>query len=224
MPRKIEKIDRIPEASPEPSWERFFSEDLLEELEARLCPESNACKSFLQSNLPIVAERYVRARHGEAKPGLAARRKELERVRRDAKKLRQRLLRLQGLARVDFMTAAIQFSGSGTTVDAEDPYGWLASTGEGIRDVGAVAGAAARDLKSKSVKGGRPRHAAIRLLMLDLSVICHRTTEQHPGRRGLFPWFVNKIIPSIDPSIAHTDLEQRIREAVREFREFDDSG
>jgi hypothetical protein len=122
------------------------------------------------------------------------------------------------------MTAAIQYTGSGTTVDAEDPYGWLAHIGEGIRDVGAVAGAAARDLKSKSVKGGRPRNSAIRLLMLDLSVIYQRTTGQLPGRRGLFPWFVNKIIPSIDPSIAHTDLEQRIREAVREFREFDDSG
>ena len=184
-----------------------------------LCPPSEEKIAYLQSALPIAAERYVRARHREAKPGLADRRKELTRVLRDAKKLRQRLLHLKGLARVDFMAIATRYTGSGTTVNSEKPYEWLARTGEAIRDVGAVAGAAANDLKSKSIKGGRPRHAAIRLLMSDLAIIYHRTTGRRPGRRGDFPKFVTAVMPNIDPSITNTDREQLIREAVKEFRQ-----
>jgi len=183
-----------------------------------LCPPSEEKIAYLQSALPIAAERYVRARHREAKPGLADRRKELTRVLRDAKKLRRRLLHLQSLARVDFMAVATRYTGSGTTVNSEKPYEWLALTGEAIRDVGAVAGSAAKDLKSKSVKGGRPRHAAIRILMSDLAIIYHRTTGRQPGRRGRFPRFVNEVVPNVDPTIANTDREQLIREAVTGFQ------
>ncbi len=218
MPRKIERIDRIPEPEPAPTWDHFFSEELHEELSSSLCSQSEEKIAYLRSALPIMAERYVRARHREAKPGLADRRKELTRVLCDAKKLRRRLLHLQGLARVDFMAVATRYTGSGTTVNSEKPYEWLARTGDAIRDVGAVAGAAAKDLKSKSKKGGRPRHAAIRLLISDLAIIYHRTTGRRPGRRGPFSGFVNKVVPNIDPSIANTDREQLVREAVKEFR------
>ena len=36
MSRKIERIDRIPEAAPAPTWERFFSEELYEVLSSSL--------------------------------------------------------------------------------------------------------------------------------------------------------------------------------------------
>jgi len=133
MDRKIERIDHIPEPTPAPTWERFFSEELYEELSSSLCSQSEEKFTYLRSALPIVAERYLWARRGEAKPGLADRRKELTRVLREAKKLRQRLLHLQGLARVDFMAVATRYTGSGTTVNSEKPYEWLARTGEAIR-------------------------------------------------------------------------------------------
>jgi len=218
MPRKIEEIDeRIPEPSPTPTWERFFPESLEPALVSKFRLESEANIAYLRSTLPIAAERYVGARRNEAKPGLADRRRDLERVCRDARKLRLRLPDLKGLASIDFLTVATRYTGSGTTVNAQEPADWLTRTGEIVRDVGAVAGAAAKDLKTKSVKGGRPRHAAIRFLMSDLAFIYHRTTGRDPGRRGHFPWFVNKIVPNVDPSLAQIGNERFIREAVTEF-------
>jgi hypothetical protein len=218
MPRKIEEIDeRIPEPSPTPTWERFFPESLEPALVSKFRLESEAKIAYLRSALPIAAERYVGVRRNEAKPGLADRRRDLLRVCRDARKLRLRLLDLKGLASIDFMTVAARYTGSGTTVNAPNPFDWLARTGETIRDVGVVAGAASQDLRTKSVKGGRPRHAALRLLMSDLGFIYHRITGRRPGRRGHFTWFVNEVISSVDPRIANIDHERLIHEAVAEF-------
>ncbi len=77
--------------------------------------------AYLRSALPVAAERYVRARHGEAKSGFADRRRELTRVVHAAEKLRRRSLDLKRPARVDFMAVAIRDTGSGATVNSEMP-------------------------------------------------------------------------------------------------------
>lgn len=209
------------EAIPEPTWNDFFLPGQHSAFIRILGLDSERAMAYLRAALPLAVERYLRAKQREARPGLAERRRKLQSVRNQAHKLRKALLNLEGFAKVDFLTTATHYSGSGFTVDPQKPSAWYSDAGRLVRDVAVVAGAAADQLKARARRGGRPSHAAARILVDDLAFIYERLTKCEPGRRGRFPRFAKTVVEVVDSHLANTGLEHLIREMRAERKKLD---
>jgi len=200
-----------------PAWNDFFKESDYEEL-VGLCFASATTSELLRHHLPVVIGRYLRARKSEPASALADRRKKLEQINNQAKKLRKMLLNLDGTAYHDLMSVAGRYTGNSTSVDPLNPDKWLSVVITEIRDVGVCAGAANMDLKRQARRGGRPKHTAERLLIWDLAVLYRYCSKKRPGYRGYFPKFAMRVFELVDPSLNNSGLDHVIKEIIQDFK------
>ena len=135
-----------------------------------------------------------------------------------ALKLRTSLANLVDMASIDFNTTATHYAGNIYTIDPADPVLWMDQAGKYVRDISVVAGATAKELKQRAKPGGRPKHAAARILINDLAVLYHRLTKRIPGRHGRFPKFVEVIVECVDRRLLNQGLEHLIREIAAEYK------
>jgi hypothetical protein len=142
----------------------------------------------------------------------------LEQISKRAKKLRQLLIELDGVARLDLLSVAGRYSGNATSVDHLMPDKWLLDAGKLIRDVGVCAGAANKDLRRQARPGGRPKHMAERLLIWDLAELYRKCGNRMPGYSGHFPKVVRFVFERIDPTRDNTGLDHVIKEIIQDFK------
>ncbi len=210
------------DANPDPDWPNYFAEDLFGELVDRLRLEDDWQRHYIRNTIPWAAERYLRATTKASRARFPGRRKKLEKVERQAGKLRNLILDLDGMARIDFYTTATSYTGHPFTVDQQQPSDWLTEAGRYIRDVGVISGAAASDLKRQARPGGRPADAAARILIHDLATIYERATKRKAGRRGRFPKFVKLIAQAIDCKFEQIGVDHLVREVVGARKKLDE--
>ena len=221
---RIRKIAPEPrEANPNPAWADVFGEQLYDQLVDLLKLGGERDRDDLWNALPWAAERYLRTMQKEARPGLPARRGKLESLRQQANRLRKSLLGLKGMASLDFYTTATSFTGATFTIRPQNPNGWLVEAGKYVRDIEVVAGAAASRLKAQAIPGGRPRHAAARILVDNLATIYERITRDKAGRRGLFPRFVKLAVDPIDFRLINSGLDHLIRGVIAARKKLDEN-
>ena len=201
---------------PNPTWSDFFSDDRFDEFVRLLKIDSADAKGYLKATLPWAVERCLRVWNREHLPGLAERRRAIETIERQARRLRESLLGLEGQASIDFKVTAIRYTGADFTIEPTDPENWASQAALYARDVSVVARAAAADLKRNAKPGGRPKKAAVRILIDDLALIYERAAHRVPGRRGIFPRFVILAGESILFPIAEQGLDQMLREVLKE--------
>ena len=175
--------------------------------------------------MPIICARYLRTRSSEIGSGLRDRRRQLDRIAKQASKLKDLLINFDGPGRLDFLTSLSSLTGSTFTIDSNRPDKWLKDSAIPIvRDLGVSAAKSSQQLKKYSVKGGRPKHAAERLLIWDLANLYKHCTNQMPGRRGYFPRFIRVVFQHLDQQQVNQGLDDLVSKIVTEFKlEFDEN-
>lgn len=219
MARKRDDPSRIPVVDTAILIERFRNELSSRSLLQTLPDLSNNAQNTLLARLPYLCARYSRARIHDAKTGSGARRRQLDRLAKRAKQLREELSELESSSRLDLLTSLSSLTGATFTVDPNRPDTWVSDIAlRTIRDLGVAAAKSSRQLKRSSRRGGRPKHTAERLLIWDLAELYRHCTNRMPGRRGHFPKFVVAAFEIVDPMRVNEGLDDLIREIVADFK------
>ena len=217
--RKRDDVDGLWPPDAKPSWQDYFSDEDLAALKKTLKIRSKKSSEYFRAVLPLLIVRYQRARTGEEGNSLKIRRQRLKSIANQAEKLRMSLLALEDPARLDFLAEASHKTGSAFSIDAIRPDQWLSDqVDQVIRDVLISARSAEKSLKKNSVRGGRPRHAAERLLIWDLAALYQECTGKAPVHYEKFRTFAHKIFAAVDPQQDNSGLDDLIEEIVSLYR------
>jgi len=133
--------------------------------------------------------------------------------------LRNLLLELDHTARLDFLTTASGLTGDTFTIDTSQPVEWLSNhVSNTIRDISVASSKSEKQLRTISIRGGRPKHIAERVLIWDLAELYHSCAGRWPGRRGYFPKFAKFIFQKLEPTQANEGLDDLIKEVIKSYK------